>query len=209
MLHFTRFEHLDVTLLCTTYLYNIHFCVVLPCLYLLKDDQLKQFGTLAKTCKWKTTNIQFCLTFWEPNKTHFHQCNIIKTILKSCKYQPNCKSTQNALDTKHWKGCENRDLAAEKRVKISGVIAGGVTLFWFASVAGDAGTMFDHFRRGFVLKSLETQTGASESNSRVTAVNPLCLHCHVQACWSRRLNCENFMRKWILWSTFGHLANGK
>ena len=108
MLHITRFEHLDVTLLCTTYLYNIHFCVVLPCLYLLKDDQLKQFGTLAQTCKWKTTNIQFCLTLWEPNKTHFHQCNIIKTILKSCKYQPNCKSTQNALDTKHWKGCENQ-----------------------------------------------------------------------------------------------------
>jgi hypothetical protein len=26
-------------------------------------------------------------------------------------------------------GFENRDLAAEKRVKISGVIAGGVTLF--------------------------------------------------------------------------------
>jgi hypothetical protein len=38
-------------------------------------------------------------------------------------------STQNALDTKPWKGCENRDLAAEKRVKISGVIADGVTLF--------------------------------------------------------------------------------
>ena len=169
-----------------------------------KDALLKQVGTLAKTCKGKTANIQF-LEHTGTEKTHFHQSRVIETITKSCNFE----STQNALDTKHWKGCENRDLAAEKRVKISGVIAGGVTLFWFASVAGDAGTMFDHFRRGFVLKSLETQTGASESNSRVTAVNPLCLHCHVQACWSRRLNCENFMRKWILWSTFGHLANGK
>jgi len=62
-------------------------------------------------------------------KTHFHQSKIIKTIAKSCNYQSNCKSIQNAHDTKPWKGCENRDLAAEKRVKISGVIAGGVTLF--------------------------------------------------------------------------------
>ena len=62
-------------------------------------------------------------------KTHFHPCKIIQTITMSCKYQSNYKSTQNSLDTKPWKGCENRGLAAEKRVKIGGVIAGGVALF--------------------------------------------------------------------------------
>ena len=44
-------------------------------------------------------------------------------------YQSNCKSTQNALDTKPWKGCENRDSTAAKSMKISRVIAGGVILF--------------------------------------------------------------------------------
>jgi hypothetical protein len=61
-----------------------------------------------------------------PKKTLFHQCKIIKRVTKSCKYQPN-ELQVYALDTKPWKGCENRDLAAEKKVKISGVIAGGVT----------------------------------------------------------------------------------
>jgi hypothetical protein len=44
------------------------------------------------------------------------------------KYQSNCKSTQNALDTKPWKGCENKDLAAKKQSANQRVIAGGVTL---------------------------------------------------------------------------------
>ena len=45
-------------------------------------------------------------------------------------YQSNCKSTRNALDTKPWKGCENRDSTAAKSMKISRVIAGGVILFF-------------------------------------------------------------------------------
>ena len=57
------------------------------------------------------------------------QCKIIKTSTKSCKYHSKCESTQNALDSKPWKSCRNNNLAAEKRVKITGVIAGSVTLF--------------------------------------------------------------------------------
>jgi len=61
---------------------------------------------------------------------HF-PCKIIKTITKSCNYQSNCKSTQNALDTEPWKGwvVKTETWQQKKRVNISGVIAGGVTLF--------------------------------------------------------------------------------
>ena len=98
-------------------------------MYLLKDyDQLKQLGTWQRLASEKQQTHSF-FNRMGTEKTHFHQSKIIKTIAKSCNYQSNCKSIQNAHDTKPWKGCENRDLAAEKRVKISGVIAGGVTLF--------------------------------------------------------------------------------
>jgi len=89
-----------------------------------KDALLKQVGTLAKTCKRKTTNIQF-LEHTGTEKTHFHQSRVIETITKSCNFE----STQNALDTKPWRGCRNNNLAAVKEVKVTGVIAGAVTLF--------------------------------------------------------------------------------
>jgi len=60
---------------------------------------------------------------------HVDLCKTIETITKSCKYQSNCKSKQNAPDTKPWKGCKNTEWAAERRVKKPGVITGGVTLF--------------------------------------------------------------------------------
>jgi len=64
----------------------------------------------------------------ESEKTQFYQSKIIETITKACKYHSKCESTQNALDTKPCKGCRNNNLAAEK-VKITGVIAGSMTLF--------------------------------------------------------------------------------
>ena len=69
-----------------------------------------------------------CLNIWKAKNTQFYQSKIIETITKACKYHSKCESTQNALDTKPWKGCRNNNLAAEK-VKITGVIAGSMTLF--------------------------------------------------------------------------------
>lgn len=76
----------------------------------------------------KKTNKQFCKHMGTKN-AHVDPCKTIETITKSCKYQSNCKSKQNAPDTKPWKGCKNTEWAAERRVKKRGVITGGVTLF--------------------------------------------------------------------------------
>ena len=59
----------------------------------------------------------------------FDHCKFMKTTTKSCKYQWKCKSCQNANVTKPWKGCKTEDWAAGKKVKLRGVIAGGVSLF--------------------------------------------------------------------------------
>ena len=60
MLHVTRFEHLGVTLLYHIYtfvLFYLGWSIPYILVYFLKDDQLKQLGTLAKTRKWKTMDI--------------------------------------------------------------------------------------------------------------------------------------------------------
>ena len=59
----------------------------------------------------------------------FDHCKFMKTTTKSCKYQWKCKSCQNANVTKPWKGCKTANWDAGKKVKLRGVIAGGVTLF--------------------------------------------------------------------------------
>lgn len=49
-----------------------------------KDVRLKQLGTLATPCKWKTSpQMVNGLIHGDPNK-HFDHCKIIKTIQKSC-----------------------------------------------------------------------------------------------------------------------------
>ena len=98
-----------------------------------------------KTCKIERTwhvgkdlqvkNIKTSVFFCMGTKIEcFDHCKFMKTTTKSCKYQWKCKSCQNANVTKPWKGCKTEDWAAGKKVKLRGVIAGGVSLFFSTSL---------------------------------------------------------------------------
>ena len=88
------------------------------CRRMLSRNNLAPWQGLANE---KTTSIK-SFEHMEREKTQLYQSKIIETIPKACKYHSKCESTQNALDTKPWKGCRNNNLAAEK-VKITGVRA--------------------------------------------------------------------------------------
>ena len=98
-----------------------------------KSAHLKQLGALAKTCKWKWWD---CRLLWHMGRkkqisTNVNSSKLIQCIANTMRHASLQKmiSTQNPGRVEKPKSCTQK-----KNIKITGVIAGGVTLFILESV---------------------------------------------------------------------------